>query len=198
MWPKRRLCYSEYGAEGMPNLHARKPRRGDQTEDYQAIYQEYMLKCFKRHPWMWGTYVWNMFDFAADARDQGGEPGMNHKGLITFDRKTKKDSFYLYKAYWTREPLVYIAGRRRSDREEEETEIKVYSNESEVSLYADGKLLSVQRGEKVFIFKVKLTGTMHIKAVTEHAEDEAVFTKVASPNPDYRLKKSGGKSANWV
>jgi beta-galactosidase len=147
---------------------------------------------------MWGTYVWNMFDFAADARDQGGEPGMNHKGLITFDRKTKKDSFYLYKAYWTKEPLVYIAGRRRSDREAEETEIKVYSNESEVSLYADGKLLSVQRGEKVFIFKVKLTGTMHIKAVTEHAEDEAVFTKVASPNPDYRLKKSRGKSANWV
>ena len=198
MWPKRRLCYSEYGAEGMPNLHARKPRRGDQTEDYQAIYHEYMLKCFKRHPWMWGTYVWNMFDFAADARDQGGEPGMNHKGLITFDRKTKKDSFYLYKAYWTKDPLVYIAGRRRSDREEEETEIKVYSNESEVSLYADGKLLSVQRGEKVFIFKVKLTGTMHIKAVTEHAEDEAVFTKVAAPNPDYRLKKSRGKSANWV
>ena len=80
---------------------ARQPRRGDHTEEYQAVYHEYMLRCFERHPWMWATHVWNMFDFAADARDQGGEPGMNHKGLVTFDRKTKKDSFYLYKAWWS-------------------------------------------------------------------------------------------------
>lgn len=89
-WPKRALSYSEYGAEGMPNLHSKHPKRGDHTEEYQAIYHEYMLRCFKRHPYLWGTYIWNMFDFAADARNQGGEPGMNHKGMITFDRLTKK------------------------------------------------------------------------------------------------------------
>ena len=91
-FPNRPFGYSEYGAEGMPNLHSTHPHRGDHTEEYQAKYHEYMLRCFKRHPWMWATHVWNMFDFAADARDQGGEPGMNHKGLVTFDRKTKKDS----------------------------------------------------------------------------------------------------------
>ena len=101
VYPGRPLGFSEYGAEGMPNLHSSKPRRGDHTEEYQAKYHEYMLRCFDRHKWMWATHVWNMFDFAADARDQGGEPGMNHKGLVTFDRKTRKDSFYLYKAWWS-------------------------------------------------------------------------------------------------
>ena len=96
----------------MPNLHSEKPKRGDNSEEYQNKYHEFMLECFKRHPYMWGYYYWNMFDFAADARNQGGEPGMNHKGMITFDRKLKKDVFYLYKAYWTDTPFAYIAGRR--------------------------------------------------------------------------------------
>ncbi|MBP3879822.1 MAG: glycoside hydrolase family 2 protein [Lachnospiraceae bacterium] len=198
VWPRRRLCYSEYGAEGMPNLHARKPRRGDQTEDYQNLYHEFMLECFKRHPYMWGTYVWNMFDFAADARDQGGEPGMNHKGLVTFDRRTKKDCFFLYKAYWSDDPFVYIAGRRRKDREEKQTEIRVYTNEPSVTLYVNGEERETQAGSKVFIFKVDLSGETAVKVVTEHASDEVTFRKVIRPNPEYKLKKSKGKSANWV
>ena len=115
-YPNRCLGYSEYGCEAMPNLHSSKPHRGDHTEEYQAIYHEFMLKCFERHPYMWSTHVWNMFDFAADARDQGGEPGMNHKGLVTFDRKIKKDAFYAYKAYWSKEPFVHICGKRYADR----------------------------------------------------------------------------------
>lgn len=99
----------------MPNLHASHPRRGDHTEEYQCVYHEYMLRFFDRNPWMWGTHVWNMFDFAADARDQGGEPGMNHKGLVTFDRKTRKDSFYAYKAWWSKEPFVHLCGKRYVD-----------------------------------------------------------------------------------
>ena len=128
-WPNRCIGYSEYGAEAMPNLHSSKPRRGDHTEEYQAVYHEYMLECFARHPFMWGTYCWNMFDFAADARDQGGEPGMNHKGLVTFDRKTKKDSFYLYKSYWSDEPFVHICSKRFTDRTEDEITVKIYSNQ---------------------------------------------------------------------
>ena len=115
-YPNRPLGFSEYGAEGMPNLHSEHPRRGDHTEEYQALYHEYMLRCFERHPWLWSTHVWNMFDFAADARDQGGEPGMNHKGLVTFDRKTKKDSFYLYKAWWSEDPFVHICSKRFAER----------------------------------------------------------------------------------
>ena len=115
-YPNRALGFSEYGAEGMLNLHSAHPHRGDHTEEYQAIYHEYMLRCFDRHKWLWATHVWNMYDFAADARDQGGEPGMNHKGLVTFDRKTKKDSFYIYKAWWSDEPFVHICSKRFVDR----------------------------------------------------------------------------------
>ncbi len=114
-YPKRPLGYSEYGCEAMPNLHSSRPRRGDHTEEYQCVYNEYMLECFAKHPYLWATHLWNMFDFAADARDQGGEPGMNHKGIVTFDRKTKKDSFYIYKAWWSDElsaPFQNVIFRR--------------------------------------------------------------------------------------
>lgn len=195
-WPKRCLGYSEYGAEGMPNLHASKPRRGDQTEEYQAKYHAYMLECFARHPFLWGTYVWNMFDFAADARDQGGEPGMNHKGLITFDRKTKKDSFYIYKAWWSDEPFVHLCSRRYADRPEAVTEVKVYSNQSKVALYADGKLLEEREGRHVFTFRVPLEGTVEIEARAGESRDEMVLRRVSTPNPAYQLVKT--KSKNWV
>ena len=100
----------------MPNLHSIRPKRGDNTEEYQLIYHEYMLKFIEKRPYLWATHVWNMFDFAADARNQGGEPGMNHKGLVTFDRKTKKDSFYLYKAYWSGQPFIHLCGKRFEKR----------------------------------------------------------------------------------
>ncbi len=198
VYPKRCLGYSEYGCEGMPNLHSSRPRRGDHTEEYQAIYHEFMLKCFKRHPYMWSTHVWNMFDFAADARDQGGEPGMNHKGLVTFDRKLKKDSFYVYKAYWSNEPFVHLCGRRYADRTEAVTTVKVYSNQNEVSLYCDGKLLETKQGEKVFTFKVPLNGQVKLEAKSGECRDVMTLRRVEKPNLDYKLKKQKSTSANWV
>ena len=198
VYPNRPLGFSEYGAEGMPNLHSAKPRRGDHTEEYQAVYHEYMLRCFDRHKWMWATHVWNMFDFAADARDQGGEPGMNHKGLVTFDRKTKKDSFYLYKAWWSEENFVHICSKRFTDRTESEIEVKVYSNQKSVALYCNGKKLSEQTGEHVFRFRVPLTGSIEVKAVAGDSIDTASFRHVDTPNPSYKLVKTKSKSANWV
>ena len=197
-YPNRPLGFSEYGAEGMPNLHSEHPRRGDHTEEYQAIYHEYMLRCFERHPWLWSTHVWNMFDFAADARDQGGEPGMNHKGLVTFDRKTKKDSFYLYKAWWSEDPFVHICSKRFAERTRNEIEVKVYSNQKSVALFVNGEKLAEQTGEHVFTFKVKLNGETKVQAVAGDSIDEAVFCKVDAPNPDYKLTKGKTKSANWV
>ena len=198
VYPNRCLGYSEYGCEGMPNLHSSKPRRGDHTEEYQAVYHEFLAQCFQRHPYMWSTHVWNMFDFAADARDQGGEPGMNHKGLVTFDRKTKKDSFYLYKAYWSKEPFVHLCGSRYTDRPEKVTTVKVYSNQPQVALYCNGTLLEEKRGEKVFTFRVPLEGEAKLEAVAGSCRDTALLRYVKQPNPEYRLKKSGSKSANWV
>ena len=197
-YPNRALGFSEYGAEGMPNLHSSHPRRGDHTEEYQAIYHEYMLRCFDRHKWLWATHVWNMYDFAADARDQGGEPGMNHKGLVTFDRKTKKDSFYIYKAWWSDEPFVHICSKRYADRAENEIEVKVYSNQKNVTLYVDGEKLAEQEGEHIFKFRVKLNGETKVQAVAGDSIDDAVFRKVDAPNPDYKLTKKKSTSANWV
>ena len=197
-FPNRPFGYSEYGAEGMPNLHSTHPHRGDHTEEYQAKYHEYMLRCFKRHPWMWATHVWNMFDFAAAARDQGGEPGMNHKGLVTFDRKTKKDSFYLYKAWWSDEAFVHICSKRFVERTGSTATVKVYSNQSTVALYVNGNKEGEQTGEHVFTFKVPLNGELHIQAVAGDRTDESVIRHVDTPNPEYKLHKTKSKSANWV
>lgn len=196
LYPKRCLGFSEYGAEGMPNLHSGKPKRGDNTEEYQNKYHEYMLECFKRHPYMWGNYVWNMFDFAADARNQGGEPGMNHKGLVTFDRKLKKDCFYLYKAYWTEAPFVYLAGRRYEYRTEAVTEITVYSTCGEVSLYNNGKLVETKKGERVFKFKMKMENENHLEVKAGDCTDIAVIYKTDRPRPEYSAARVD--SSNWM
>ena len=199
-YPKRMLGYSEYGAEGMPNLHSEHPRRNDHTEEYQAKYHEFMVKCFKRHPYMWATHVWNMFDFAADARDQGGEPGMNHKGLVTFDRKTKKDSFYLYKASWGSEPLVHICSKRFAERCAKRITVKVYSTEPTVTLRVNGRFFAEQtRDDHVFTFRVPLEGDVRVEAVAGKCRDSATFRKADRPNPDYVLKKSKNpQKSNWV
>ena len=197
LYPNRCLGFSEYGAEGMPNLHAAKPKRGDNTEEYQNKYHEFMLECFKRHPYMWGNYVWNMFDFAADARNQGGEPGMNHKGLMTFDRKTKKDAFYLYKAYWNKkDKFVYLAGKRYEFRSAPKQTITVYSNLDEVSLYHNGKLVGTKKGKNVFKFDIILEDQNKLEVKAGDYEDMGVIYKVDSERPEYRLAK--GDSSNWM
>ena len=197
-YPERCLGYSEYGCECMPNLHSAHPRRGDQSEEYQCKYNEYMLKFFEKRPFMWATHLWNMFDFAADARNQGGEPGMNHKGLVTFDRKIKKDSFYIYKAYWSKEPFVHICGKRFADRVETVTEVKVYSNQDSVTLYANGKKVGTQTGSHIFTFKVHNLGEMKLEAVSGDLRDTAVIRRVSKPNMSYKLSKDGGNGGNWT
>ena len=197
-YPNRCLGYSEYGCEGMPNLHSSHPRRGDHTEEYQAIYHEYMLECFEKRPFMWANHVWNMFDFAADARNQGGEPGMNHKGLVTFDRKIKKDSFYLYKAYWNKEPMVHIAGKRYAYRPEKRTTVKIYTNCESVTLFADGKKIGTKSGSKVLTFPVMLGENTKLEAVAGTVRDEATLHFTPNPLESYKLNKKTAGGGNWV
>ncbi len=198
VYPNRCLGYSEYGCEAMPNLHSSHPRRGDHSEEYQAVYHEYLLKFIDKRPFMWATHVWNMFDFAADARNQGGEPGMNHKGLVTFDREIKKDSFYLYQAWWSKEPMVHICGSRYVDRPEKLTTVKVYSNCPSVTLYADGKELATQTGDKIFKFRVTLGKEMKIEAVAGAVRDSAVLRFSPSPNPAYSIRGDKAGGGNWT
>ena len=186
--PKRPIGLSEYGAECMPNLHSRHPKRGDNSEEFQLEYHRYMLEFFERNPRLWATHVWNMFDFAADARNQGGEPGMNHKGLITFDRKTKKDSFFLYQAYWTKEPMLHICGKRFENRTGGSTKVTVVSNLDGVTLSANGKQIKgKQKGKHVFVFKVKLAKDTAIEARAGELTDTTVLHKVDKPDYNYRM-----------
>ena len=182
----------------MTNLHSSHPKREDQTEEYQAVYHEYLLKCFDKRPFMWATHVWNMFDFAADARDQGGEAGMNHKGLVTFDRKIRKDSFYLYKAWWSKEPMLHVCSKRYVNRCEDTTKVKVYSNQHKVALFVNGNKFAEVVGDKIFEFEVPLTGDLKIEAVAGDLRDESFIHKVSTPDQSYILAKGEGKGANWV
>lgn len=194
LYPKRSLGYSEYGCEGMPNLHSETPHRGDHTEEYQAKYHEFMLECFKRHTYLWSTHVWNMFDFAADARNQGGEPGMNHKGLVTFDRKTKKDSFYAYKAYWSDEPFIHLCSKRFVNRTGNTLKVKVYTNQKSVTLYVNGKKIEEKTGDKVFEFSLPMQAKNEIEVRSGNLSDKGTVISVKEKDPSYSVKKAANKS----
>ena len=195
--PNKPIGCSEYGCEAL-NWHTSKPVHGDYTEEYQAYYHEELIKCFHERPYMWATHVWNMFDFGADARAEGGENGQNHKGLMTFDRKYKKDSFFAYKAWLNPEPMVHICGKRYVDRVEDVTKVTVYSNCKTVELFANGVSLGVQQhnGLPFFYFDVPNSGETNLLAVAGELKDESFIRKVETPNEAYRLREKGA-ILNW-
>lgn len=196
-YPGRCVGLSEYGCEAL-NWHTSDPQQGDYTEEYQTYYHEELIKQIAKRPYLWATHVWNMFDFAADARSEGGENGMNHKGLVTFDRKYKKDSFYAYKAWLSQEPFVHICSKRYVDRVEDLTEVTVYTNQPQVELFANGKSLGVmKRGEYPFYhYKVKNEGETKLLAKAGDCVDESVIRKVDTFNTDYVMKEQGAV-INW-
>ena len=196
-YPDHCIGLSEYGADANPQYQSPNPEKGDYSESYQAVYHEHMLDMIEARPWLWATHVWNVFDFAADGRDEGGKHGENQKGLVTFDRKTKKDAFYLYKAHWNKvEPFVHIAGGRYVDRTEPVTEIKVYSNQKEVTLSVDGKPFETQKGKYVFRFQVPITGEHSIHASSGDCHSVILVRKVSALNPEYRMVASA-PVINW-
>ncbi len=187
---------SEYGCEGL-NWHTSNPMQGDYTEEYQAYYHEELIKQLFTRKYMWATHVWNMFDFGADARSEGGENGQNHKGLVTFDRKYKKDSFYAYKAWLSDEPFVHLCGKRYVDRVEDITKVTVYSNQPEVELFANGVSLGKKTAEDhFFYFDVSNAGETLLKAVAGNCTDESKINKVEVFNEAYRLQEKGA-ILNW-
>lgn len=193
--PEAVIGLSEYGADANPVYQNGHPEKGDWSEPYQALYHEHMLKMWAERPYIWAMHCWNMFDFAADGRNEGGKPGQNQKGLVTFDRKTKKDAFYIYKAYLSKEPFVHLCGRRYADRPEEITEVKVYSNQPEVTLLVDGREFAMQTGDKIFRFQVPITGVHTIEARSGKLSDTIAIRKVDKPNPAYSV--TGGEVVNW-
>ena len=195
-YPDTPIGCSEYGCEAL-NWHTSNPTQGDYTEEYQAYYHEELIKQLFTRKYLWATHVWNMFDFGADARAEGGENGQNHKGLVTFDRTYKKDSFYAYKAWLSDEPFVHICGKRYVDRVEDVTKVTVYSNQPSVELFVNGESLGVkEKADHFFYFDVPNAGETVLTAVAGECRDESIIRKVEVFNEEYRLKEQGAV-LNW-
>ena len=199
--PKTCLGLSEYGCEGILTYHGPSPACKDYSEEYQALYHEHMAKVLEERPWIWSSHVWNMFDFGCAARDEGGVAGRNNKGLVTMDRKTRKDSFYVYQAYWSREPMVHLCGRRYAQRAGETTQVKVYSNQPRVALYLNGRLLEEREGQKGFLFQVELKeGFNTVAARAGKLWDSITLEKVEQEPSIYVLPEVNERAqgvANW-
>ena len=194
--PKIPIGVSEYGCEAL-DWHTSDPKQGDYTEEYQAYYHEELIKQLFTRKYLWATHVWNMFDFGADARAEGGENGQNHKGLMTMDRKYKKDSFYAYKAWLSDEPFVHLCGKRYIDRVEDVTKVTVYSNLPEVELFVNGESIGKKTAEDhFFYFDVKNVGETTIVAKAGELTDEGHIRKVEEMNMDYVLVEKGAV-LNW-
>ena len=195
-YPNRPIGISEYGCEAL-NWHTSAPQQGDYTEEYASYYHEELIKQLFTRKFIWATHCWNMFDFGADARSEGGEMGQNHKGLVTIDRKYKKDGFYAYKAWLSDEPFVHITSKRYVDRVEDVTKVTVYSNQPTVELFANGESLGVKEAEDHFFrFDVPNVGETTLKAVAGDCTDESVIRKVDTFNEEYRLQEQSSV-INW-
>lgn len=197
--PQRTIAVSEYGAGASILAHAENAGLSDRHyEEYQARLHETHWIAMKTRPFLWGKFVWNMFDFASDSRNEGDTPGRNDKGLVTYDRVTRKDAFYWYKANWRTTPVVYIASRRWTERTVSTTDVKVYSNGDSVELLVNGVSLGSRSAtafpDRVFTWKNVVlnagANTVHANAwVAGAIVTDAVTWNLASPPP------AGGFSA---
>lgn len=184
-YPWQKLMLTEYGADA--NLAHQTEYLGDALnwgkpfypETFQTKVHEYQWSVIAEHPYIIASYLWNMFDFAVPMWKRGGVPARNLKGMVTFDRKIKKDSYYWYKANWSKEPVLYLTQRRNVDRERKETSVTVYSNIGTPVVYLNGKLLEgIHKGytEVHYVFdKVMLAqGKNRLKAVVSYQGKEYV------------------------
>ena len=205
LYPERAIGLAEYGADANIQFHAEHPAQGDYSEEFQCVYHEHMVRMIQDRPYLWTTYVWNLFDFAADGRDEGGKKGQNQKGLVEFDHKTRKDAFYLYKAIWSREPFVHLCGKRFVNRAGETTRVRVYTNQERVTLYDGTRIVARKERQDaaqtgVYLFDVPLHGEMHLSAVAysggETVRDEMTLRQVTEPDPSYQFGDAGAV-VNW-
>ncbi|WP_124065327.1 glycoside hydrolase family 2 TIM barrel-domain containing protein [Clostridium sp. E02] len=210
--PQTPIGVSEYGVDTNPSLHSEQPTVRDYSEEYQALYSETVYRIFDSKEYLWGSFVWNMFDFSSFRRNEGGMKYINQKGLVTYDRKIKKDAFYYYKAMWSEESFIHICSKRFSKRAEDLIDIKVYTNQDEVALFGnDGKdfiCSAHNNGNGTVIFQniALLPGkncfvVKRVKAEegTDYIEDCVTFERVDEKEMSYQLPDSGAGKAvrNW-
>ncbi len=197
--PEVKLCLSEYGAEAVLRYQTEIGEQGDYTEEYQAILHNHYAREIAARDWMWGSYVWNMFDFGSANRNEAGVKGRNNKGLVTFDRKTRKDAFYVYKAYWSDEKFVKILGSRYARRPVGATTVTACSNLSEVTLTVNGVSYTSACDKVVRFEGIEIKpGENKVTLTAGDLKDEAVFTGIDAPDPEYKMP-AGATSfvKNW-
>ena len=213
--PGRPFALSEYGADAYVGYHSTDPAPGDYTEEYQAVLHEVYWKAIEARPWLWGSFVWNGFDFSSDLRAEGGQRGRNMKGLVDHDRAVRKDAFHWYKANWSDVPFVHITSKRFRHRHDPHVTVKVYSNRPEVRLEVDGVDAGGQTSDDhIFTWDMTLDpGVTTVRAVAEGAdgtdetiEDVAEVELVAEPDGSYVCPQPAvwggmdspiGKVKNW-
>jgi beta-galactosidase len=160
--PTAAVALTEYGAGADVTQHVASPAAQDlgadhtglvHTEEYQAYYHEGYWSALAARPFIWGKFIWNGFDFASDTRSEGMLPGLNDKGLVSFNRQIKKDAFFLYKASWSSEPFVYITGRRFATLPRSSQSIRVYSNAAMVDVKLNGTSLGARSAvDHIFVW----------------------------------------------
>ncbi len=189
-YPQRRVALSEFGAGASTKFHSDTPEMQDHTETYQAIYHEKYWEDLEQRPYVWGKFLWVLADFAVDNRDEGDTPGRNDKGLVTFDRKIKKDAFYWYKANWSKEDVAYITGRRFNQRTRSKIDVKVYTNRDDLELLVNGTSmgkLEANSKHKLIWNQVPLSmgdNTLEIKGSDGKVADSYVITRIESSNTE--------------
>jgi beta-galactosidase len=147
-YPDRAMTVTEYGAGGALTQHTDNPLGGPvnangrpHPEEFQAWVHEENWKALQKAPFLSASWIWNMFDFASTSREEGEAYDLNDKGLVSYDRKTRKDAFYFYKAQWSEEPVLHLTGRRYVDRAYPVVDVRAYSNADKASLTVNGKAL---------------------------------------------------------
>lgn len=191
---------SEYGVDTNIRLHSSEPQVKDYSEEYQAVWNETVYAQIESRPWLWGSFVWNMFDFHSARRNEGGQRFINAKGLVTNDRQIRKDAFYYYKAKWSGEPFVHLCGRRYAERAREQIDVRVYTNQPQVELTVNDErwTASVHNGRALFEKVPLRMGENRLRANAGACEDTVVLTRVEQEPESYRLPDTGGGAVrNW-
>lgn len=195
------FAVTEYGADCNTAFHSTAPKRKDYTEEFQALFHETVYPYIEERGYIWGSFVWNMFDFVSGIRNEGGVKYRNNKGLVTFDRQIRKDAFYYYKAKWSEEPFVHITGKRYQNRTGKCMDVKVYSNCPAVVLHTQDGEWSLDSSNGVFLFEnIPLSGEeICVKAEAGNVSDTAEFRYVEEEDPSYVYvdPNPGPNVKNW-
>lgn len=205
--PETALGISEYGVDCNLRFHSENPLVKDYSEEFQALWHETVYPIIDSKPYLWGSFIWNFFDFSSSRRDEGGQKFINAKGLVTFDRETRKDAFYYYKARWSEEPFLHIREKRFARRCRDSVDVKVYTNLPRVALELAGgtRVYADNDGNGRVVFPgVELREGVNVFKVTadhegRHFEDAVAFEKVSEPEESYILPNSGAGETvkNW-